>query len=369
MEEPKLTHMPRILLLSRDLAGKNHLCAELALSGWRVIQVADAMEAFAAVVRQGVDLALLQMPVDEMIQMDLPGVMRKISSHAYLPVIVLAQDVTEEQRCRFLDCGADSIITTSDLSAAELISQMKAMLRIRELHDQLNASSTALEAALQRERRLLAKLRSDNAQLYAMTVTDPLTHVQNIRSFQDILQHEFRTAKRYDQSLSLLALDVDHFKVVNDTYGHPTGDYVLKELAVVLKQSVRESDVVARTGGEEFSIILPRAGGEQAKAFADRIRSEVSQRLFDVYGHQFNITVSLGVATYPQDAEIIEPEMLWYFADQALLLAKEYGRNCVVTLTGLELEVRQRLRRQYKIAAYQAHDEVAPEQVLQDPRI
>jgi diguanylate cyclase len=142
-------------------------------------------------------------------------------------------------------------------------------------------------------------------------------------------------------------LDVDHFKIVNDTHGHPSGDYVLKELAVILKNSVRDSDVVARTGGEEFSVILPKADREQAAQFAERIRCETSQREFDVYGKKIHVTISIGFATYPLDAEITDAEMLVYFADQALLHAKESGRDRVVPFGELDLVVRRRLRRQH----------------------
>ena len=178
-------------------------------------------------------------------------------------------------------------------------------------------------------------------------MTDPLTHAQNVRSFRDILHHEFNMAKRYEQPLSLLMLDIDHFKVVNDTHGHPSGDYVLKELAVILKQSVRESDVVARTGGEEFSVILPKGGAPEAAVFAERIRQHVRDRQFIVYGQNIHITASIGSACFPADAEIVEPQMLAYFADQALLAAKESGRDCVVPVSSMDMTIRQRLRRQY----------------------
>jgi diguanylate cyclase len=141
---------------------------------------------------------------------------------------------------------------------------------------------------------------------------------------------------------------VDHFKLVNDTYGHPSGDYVLKELAVVLQRSVRQSDVVARTGGEEFTIVLPKAGPRQAARFAERIRKEVRARKFEVYGQKPHVTVSIGLASYPADAEITDQEMLVYFADQALLAAKENGRDQVVTFRQMDPSVRRRLIRQLR---------------------
>lgn len=341
------TRTAHILLMCSDLADCLRRSRRLALAGWEVIEVAESIDAFAAVKRRHVDLAVLHLPMDDMVAMDLPNVLRGVSSSAYLPVVILADSPAERNRCRFLDSGADDVICTST-SSKELIARLGAVLRVKELHDQLATSRTALEESLRRERKLLAKLRRDNAHLQALVTTDPLTHVQNRRSFADILDHEFRIARRYNQPLSLLGLDVDHFKVVNDCHGHPSGDYVLKELAVILKQAVRDSDVVARVGGEEFSVLLPRADRRQAAQFAERIRKEVFCRKFIVYGQTIHVTVSIGSATHPADAEITEPQMLVYFADQALLEAKESGRDRVVAVGDLSPAVRQRLRRQYQ---------------------
>ena len=346
MDQASEIDSARILLMSRNLPEATSRSAQLARAGWRVVRAVEQIEVLAAAKSQPIDLVLLHMPVDDMVDMDLPNVLRNVCPAAYLPVMILADDPAEEQRCRFLDSGADDVISHTT-SPGVMVARIGALLRIKELHDQLAISRQALQNALQRERKLLGKLKRDNAHLQALCTTDPLTHVQNVRSFRDILAHEFKIAKRYAQSLSLLTLDVDHFKVVNDTHGHPSGDYVLKELAVILTRSVRESDVVARTGGEEFSIVLPQAGHHQADQFAERIRNEVYARDFMVYGRHIHVTASLGLATYPGDAEITEPQMLVYFADQALLVAKEMGRDRVASFCGLDTTVRQRLRRQY----------------------
>jgi len=358
MTELESTSRLRILLMDGDLAGSARMCAKLTLAGWHVIQVADPVEALAAVRSEPPDLVLLRLPVNEMAGMDLPNVVRSVASTAYLPVIILGDSPQEHQRCDFLDCGADDVLST-ELSVDELLARIRALLRIKGLHDQLAASGQALQEALERERDLLARLRRDNAHLQSLCTIDPLTRVQNVRSFGDILRHEYRMAKRYDQPLSLLVIDVDHFKVFNDTYGHPAGDYVLKELAVVLKRSVRESDVVARTGGEEFAVVLPRADRRRAAILAERVRNQAAAHLFNVYGQTLRVTISVGFASYPADAEITEPEMLVYFADQALLTAKESGRDRVVAFGGLSREVRNRHRRQY-FAARQAVVQPAP---------
>ena len=348
--------------MSGDLDQARCRCSQLALAGWQTLQVGNHLEALSAVKRHDVDVVILCLPVDEMVDTDLPNVLRNVASTAYLPVIILAEDPAEEQRCRFLNSGADDILA-HDISQAELVARIRALLRIKDLQDALSASRTALQNALRRERKLLTKLRRDNAHLQVLVTTDPLTHVQNVRSFRDILRHEFKIAKRYNQPLSLLMLDADHFKVINDSYGHPSGDYVLKELAVILKQSVRESDVVARIGGEEFAVILPRADAHQAAAFAERIRTEVFSRKFIVFDHEIHVTISIGSSTYPADAEITEPEMLVYFADQALLTAKESGRDCVVAFGEMDRAVRHRLRRQYLGSPFEAEDTLGGKQI------
>lgn len=318
----------------------------MTAGGLDAVEVCDHIQALSVIRTGEVDLVMLALPVDEVAAMDLPAVMRRVSPAAYLPVMILADNPTEQQLCGYLQYGADEIIT-SRTSAAQMIARTRSLLRVRDLHEQLYQSRATLEDALQRERRLLAKLQSDNAQLQTLATTDPLTHVHNVRAFSDILRHEFSTARRYNCSLGLLVLDVDHFKLVNDTCGHPSGDFVLKELAVILKQSLRDSDVTARTGGEEFSVLLPRASRRQTAQSAERLRAAVAARLFSVYGHDIRVTISIGMACYPADAAATEPDMLFYFADQALLAAKQAGRDRVVSFHHLSRATRGRLQRQY----------------------
>ncbi len=320
-------------------------CPDIYCDQWKIIAIEDEIEAFAAVRSRGVDLVILHMPLDDSIDSDLPNVLRGISPSPYLPVMIMSTDSAEAQRCRFLNSGADDVIA-EQTSAIEVRARIRAMLRIRDLYDQLASSRSALERVLDHEQKLMARLREDNKALQAKCTTDPLTHVRNVRSFGGILEHEFKSAKRYDNALSILALDIDHFKLVNDTYGHHSGDYVLKELAVILTRSVRESDVVARTGGEEFCVLLPKADQAQAAIFAERIRQEVSVRKFTVFGKDIHVTVSLGQATFPDNAEITTPSMLTYFADQALLQAKDTGRDRVVKFSDMPHEMRHRLRQQ-----------------------
>lgn len=346
MEDPKGATDSRILLMSPDASVTEEKARCLSQAGWQVLRSGDAVEAFAAVKSRNVDLALLYYPLDEAVDMDLPNVLRTVAPADYLPVVVLAADTDRQEWCRHLNSGADDVIS-QEAPVDELIARVRALLRVKLLSDQLSESRLALQESIRRERKLLVKVRQDNIHLQALCATDPLTHVQNIRSFRNILDHEFRIARRYGRSLSLMVMDVDHFKVINDTHGHPSGDYVLKELAVILKKSVRDSDVVARTGGDEFNILLPNADARQAARFAGRIRQQVFSRKFIVYGQQIHATLSIGMATCDGTSKISEPGMLVYLADQALLLAKEDGRDRVTKLADLTEESIRRLTRQY----------------------
>ena len=336
----------RVLVLDPDRARCARRCAKLILNGWHTVQACHEADALAAVRAGEVDLVLLQVDPDVLEAEDLPNVLRLAADIPYLPVVVVAARPSEAMRCRFLDSGADDVVDES-ISPAELTSRLRALMRAKILQDELRISRAALSASLARERALLAQLRRDNAHLLTLCTTDPLTRLQNVRHFDSFLESQFKIARRYRRPLSALVLDIDHFKVVNDTHGHPCGDYVLKEVAVILKRSVRDSDFVARTGGEEFSIILPNTGRAQTRRFAQRIRKAVRAHCFGVHGRDIRVTTSVGTACYGEDPEITDAHMLVYFADQALLRAKQQGRDRVIAFHELDEQTRSRLRRQF----------------------
>jgi diguanylate cyclase (GGDEF)-like protein len=176
-----------------------------------------------------------------------------------------------------------------------------------------------------------AAIAIENARLYRYAVTDEMTRLYNHRYFQQRLDEELIRADRYDNQVSLIILDVDHFKKFNDTYGHPEGDRVLKTVSRLIEKSVREVDIPARYGGEEFVVICPEKDGEGTMVPANRIRSTIEGFDFRINGNRVPITVSLGIANYPHQAR--SKADLIMMADTALYHSKESGRNLASLFT------------------------------------
>jgi two-component system cell cycle response regulator len=186
----------------------------------------------------------------------------------------------------------------------------------------------AAVAAVQRA-RLIETTIADNQRLVMLAQTDPLTKLLNRRALTDRLAAEMERVRRYDSALSLLLIDLDHFKSINDTFGHLAGDDVLSEVALTLQRGVRAVDVVARYGGEEFVVVLPETAPAGASAFAERLRETVESQVFlQQRGVPIRLTTSIGVATFPGFG-VESVDDLFAAADQALYRAKAEGRNRV----------------------------------------
>ena len=175
------------------------------------------------------------------------------------------------------------------------------------------------------EKRL--KAEGEAEEMSRMAITDSLTRIMNRRGITVGLLDAMAQAERYRTPLTVAMADIDHFKQVNDTYGHEAGDLVLKDVAAILSDALRMPDKVGRYGGEEFLVILPHTGLTQARKIADRIRASVSKWDFDLGSKKIRMTISIGVCQFKSGEDL---EQFLSHADKALYDAKKGGRNLVV---------------------------------------
>jgi len=179
-----------------------------------------------------------------------------------------------------------------------------------------------------------AAIALNNANLFNkmqhMAITDSLTDVFNRRYLYEMAGQEFSRSRRYDHDLSVIMLDLDYFKNINDTHGHYFGDLALKEIAQTLQENIRESDTLGRYGGDEFSILLPETDLPQAIEIAERLRSIVAEKPLKINNISFTMTISIGISSVNES--IVDFSHLLISADMALYEAKNAGRNCVRSL-------------------------------------
>jgi len=203
-----------------------------------------------------------------------------------------------------------------------------------------------------------------NARLYKrverQATTDGLTNLFNHRTGQEKLTEQLRLAERYQRNLAVVMMDIDHFKSINDTYGHPVGDTVLKAVAQLIRRDCRDVDIPVRYGGEEFLLVLPEVNQEGAVVVAERLRKTLQREIIFHDEVQLSITASIGVAAYPEDAE---GHHLLELADKALYLSKRMGRNQVHTASDLIFHELEKTVEPAKAEVKDADGETATEAV------
>ena len=243
----------------------------------------------------------------------------------------------ESQTTALIDLIGERTIETLEcfsISAGDMKPFSQIMQEANDKLGQLNYSYEQivleLTQAKQNAELLANELKIANDSLRELTFRDGLTNLYNHRYFQDILESELLKSRQYNSDTSLLFLDIDFFKKVNDTFGHPAGDHALIELGKTLVNLVRHGDIVARYGGEEFAIILPNTGLKSAKVLAQRLCRGAEQRQIYYNDQPIPLTVSIGLASTEIDREtLLDRETLIRSSDEALYRAKNNGRNRV----------------------------------------
>jgi len=271
-----------------------------------LLDAGDGIEGFKILLSKPIDIILCDL---EMPGMDGYKFLRMVASREEIqdiPVIILTSHEGQEEKIRGLGAGASDYVT-KPFCPDELVARVKVQLKIKSLQDSLKES---------------------NRQLTKLSQTDPLTNLSNRRRLMEILAVEFDRSNRNGAPFSVLMIDLDHFKRVNDTYSHQEGDIVLKAIAVVMRGHLRLYDTAARYGGEEFTLVLPETGLAGAVGVAERIRKEIAKLNFAGAIENLKVTASIGVAT-STGKKIGSVDDLLRAADDALYEAKTNGRNRV----------------------------------------
>jgi len=288
--------LPNILLVEDDENVASLLSVHLRRAGYPMRRAATIAEARELVSRGVWDIAILDRWLPDGDGLDLCQELRRVDPHGY--IVILTGD--ESAKVQGFERGADDYVT-KPFAFDELLARIRAGARIV---------------------RLQQALLDSNRQLEELSLTDSLTGMRNRRAFDERLADAFAHARRYDRPLSLVVLDIDYFKAINDRQGHALGDLVLKTVAERIAKCSRASDFVSRIGGEEFAVILPETPLFEAMQFAEKIRAHIAATLIA----ELHVTVSLGVAN-AMHSRVTSTHELFDAADQALYRAKANGRN------------------------------------------
>ena len=303
---------PRLLVVDDSRTQLDWLVQVLLRDGYDVVTAATGREAIVKARTLAPDLVLLDMILPDMDGLEVLRLVKARPDERFLPVIILSVKSDVDSKVAGLRIGADDFIS-KPFAEQEILARCAAMLRIKKLQDQLRFTRRSLEE---------------------QSVTDALTGLKNRRYFDERFPEEFRRAQRYSDPVSLMMIDLDHFKQVNDQFGHQMGDVVLRDAAQVIKDSVRDPDICARYGGEEFAVILPKTHLGGALTVAERVWRGLKEKVFrqevPAVGQagvvEVRVTASIGLAFFPSK-DILSAELLVKFADEALYQAKRSGRN------------------------------------------
>jgi two-component system cell cycle response regulator len=293
------------VILVEDDANVAYLVSrQLQRSGYEVRKAASLAEARNLVNDEPWDLAILDRRLPDGDGLDLCRDLRERSPHGY--IIFLTGESSDSAKLEGFARGADDYIT-KPFQIDELLARLRAGERIVSL-----------------QKRLI----DTNHRLEELSLTDAMTSLRNRRAFDHELSTAFERARRYDRPLSLTIVDVDHFKAINDSYGHPSGDAVLRGVAKRIAGCTRQSDFLARIGGEEFAILLIETPLFEAIQFGEKIRAAIAASPIRIGEIEHQVTISAGIANFPH-SRVTTPSELFEAADNALYRAKERGRNRV----------------------------------------
>lgn len=300
-----------ILIAEDDAVTRMLLKKTLIKEGHEVVSVKNGQKAFDLFQERFFPIILTDWMMPEMDGLELCRAIRKRVNPGYVFIVLLTAKDSHDNIITGLEAGADEYLT-KPFNRAELIARLNTGKRF-----------------LEQDRAL----RKANEEIRILSITDPLTGCSNRGCLNKRLPQEIQRAGRYNRPLSIVMCDIDHFKKVNDTYGHQAGDTVLKEFSNRINDSIRDKvDLLARYGGEEFLVTLPETDLDGALNLAERLRRVISEKKFDIETKKIKITASFGVAGFDSynAGDEISFDTLINRADKYLYQAKNEGRDRVV---------------------------------------
>ncbi len=301
-----------ILIVEDNVVSRKLLEKSLIKAGYTVASVENGQEAIKALDEQFYPIIITDWVMPEMDGLQLCRAIRARDNAGYIFIILLTAKDAQEDIVAGLEAGADDYLT-KPINQPELVARLKSGLRILELEKSLKAANEAIRV---------------------LSITDPLTGCYNRGHMSEKLLNEISRASRYNRPFAIALCDIDHFKKVNDTYGHQAGDRVLRQFAECIRNSMRQDiDWAARYGGEEFLIAFPETDLDNATIAAERLRNCISKIQIRADDQLIRITASFGVTHYVPKEEPHEInaviEALIHQADACLYQAKSKGRNRV----------------------------------------
>ncbi len=302
------TRPPKLLVVDDEPAILDLLQRRLEALGCAVSTLAGGAQAVRAAREQVPDLILLDVMMPDLDGFSVVQALKQDPEARDIPVIMMTARSELDSRIKGLDLGAHDYVA-KPFEAAELVARIRAALRVKQLQDELKEANKKLER--------LAR-------------SDPLTDLPNRRMFDEQFFLAVERSRRTGEILSVVMLDLDHFKQINDTHGHQVGDDALRQIGRLLTSRQRVTDVVGRYGGEEFVWVLPGAKTDDAIEIAEWLRRSIGEMSIDTERGPVGLAISLGVTTYdPAEHGPMGTTTVLEAADQALRQAKDAGRNRV----------------------------------------
>ena len=299
----------RILIVDDNAMIRSEIKAVLMKDGsfTHFMEAGDGLTAFKTIMETPPDLVLCDLVMPGFDGLKFLGLKASRKELEQIPVIILTAEDDLDRKAEILERGASDYVT-KPFHEKELLARVRIHTKLKLLQDEL---------------------REMNVQLEALSVTDPLTGLANRRRLMARLQEEVQRARRYKTPLSVVMIDIDHFKDVNDTHGHAMGDEVLRNIGAMLNAGLRATDLAARYGGEELTLVLPHTDIPAALQVAEGLRQKFAELDHVLDGVTIRKTASMGLAARDGQGEMPDAEDLLKHADEALYRAKQGGRNRV----------------------------------------